>query len=216
MDRIANKPYLQARDSVPDRLRIMSIDVKEVRYFFDGNCMKHPSVLYEDSVAPPKTIRHKHNKSSTGSSNTETMQIDQKTLAKALIQCRKNKKIGVELLEASIGDLNPHSMRRVHHFQGASVDSNPNKSKDKDGTEQVQDEKQGTSHDLMRVEKKGPDGKVQTADPEDAIDAPWNQSAWIEEIEKRVRPTRMCMDGNATKSCSYHGQSGQKQKQIRV
>ena len=44
--------------------------------------------------------------------------VAQKSLAKSLIKCRKNKKIGVELLEASVAELNPYNMRKTHLFGG--------------------------------------------------------------------------------------------------
>ncbi len=46
------------------------------------------------------------------------IEIIQKSLARSLVRCRNvhSKRIGVELLEASVYDLNPHNMRRTYQF----------------------------------------------------------------------------------------------------
>ena len=72
MQRIAQKPYLQAFTSneqhprgVPQRLRVLAIDVPEMRTSFDGECRLNLSKVYADGVAPPKEIdddRAKHEK----------------------------------------------------------------------------------------------------------------------------------------------------------
>jgi len=48
----------------------------------------------------------------------EQIEIMQKSLARCLVRCRneQSKRIGVELLEASIYDLNPSNMRRTYQF----------------------------------------------------------------------------------------------------
>ena len=52
------------------------------------------------------------------SSNDDKIEVIQKSLARSLVRCRNvhSKKIGVELLEASVYDLNPHNMRRTYQF----------------------------------------------------------------------------------------------------
>jgi hypothetical protein len=121
MERIAQKPYLQAFTSndeyprgVPHRLRVLAIDVPEMRTAFDGECRINLSKIYADEIAPPKDVKdHK-------------FKVAQKSLAKSLIKCRKNKKIGVEMLEASVADLNPYNMRKTHQF-GNLINYDPGK-----------------------------------------------------------------------------------------
>lgn len=50
--------------------------------------------------------------------NNNNIEIVQKSLARSLVRCRNvhSKRIGVELLEASVYDLNPHNMRRTYQF----------------------------------------------------------------------------------------------------
>jgi hypothetical protein len=188
MERIAHKPYLQAFTSndeyprgVPHRLRVLAIDVPEMRTAFDGECRINLSKIYADEIAPPKDT--KDNK----------FKVAQKSLAKSLIKCRKNKKIGVEMLEASVADLNPHNMRKTHQF-GNLINYDPGKYatrsvKPKQSNEQQVDEK-ATSKIRAPTEppttlRDSTDGSVLATD-DDEIDAPWNQYAWIEEMQLRV------------------------------
>jgi hypothetical protein len=91
MERIAQKPYLTNTQHIPTRLRVLAIDVPQMRQAFDGDCRINLSKIYADDVAPSKTVKV---------SEGRELEVIQKSLAKSLIKCRKNKKIGVELLEA--------------------------------------------------------------------------------------------------------------------
>lgn len=203
MQRIAQKPYLQAFTSnerhprgVPNRLRVLAIDVPEMRTSFDGECRLNLSKIYADGVAPPKDIdgSKKHGK-------TTAMQ---KSLAKSLIKCRKQKKIGVELLEASVEDLNPNNMRRTHQFGNLlkydpgkyatravghreKEDDVDEKTKTSESENEHQDQsKKSSSTGGVTVRKDTEDGDSVPATEDDEFDAPWNQYAWIEEMQLRV------------------------------
>lgn len=188
MERIAQKPYLQAFTSndeyprgVPHRLRVLAIDVPEMRTAFDGECRINLSKIYADEIAPPKDV--KDNK----------FRVAQKSLAKSLIKCRKNKKIGVEMLEASVADLNPYNMRKTHQF-GNLINYDPGKyatrsKKPNKSNQQLQDEKttskNGATTERPSTLVDSTDGSVLATD-DDEVDAPWNQYAWIEEMQLRV------------------------------
>lgn len=207
MDRIAQKPYLQAFTSndqrpsgVPHRLRVMAIDVPQMRTAFDGECRINLTKIYADDVAPPKDLKSTTIDAANmtaGGSDSKTgakhkvFRVAQKSLAKSLIKCRKQKKIGVELLEASIADLNPYNMRKKYQF-GSLINYDPGKyasrpfhPKDKqDGDDDKGAKGTGGGGTSMRT-----DSSEQSvlATEEDEIDAPWNQYAWIEELQIRVR-----------------------------
>lgn len=220
MERIANKPYLQATTKqlsrpkgVPRRLRVMAIDVLPVRYAFDGECGINLSRTFLDDVAPPKKSRDNHNNNGN-KSNSNQPPIVQKSIAKALIKCRKNKKIGVELLEVSVADLNPHNLRKTHQFGNYRYDpgkysSNSNATEksqattttttdnnNKDPTTEKEEARQEDTinnkpaiRQGIHIEKDDEEGNAVPATEEDMLDAPWNQYAWIEELEMRVSCT---------------------------
>jgi hypothetical protein len=210
MDQIAQKPYLQAFTSqdqrpfgVPHRLRLLAIDVPEMRTVFDGNCLMNLSKVYVDDVAPRKAIL-------VGS---QEYQVPQKSLAKSLIKCRKRKKIGVELLEASVANLNPKNMRKTHEF-GVNLRYDPGKytkrlTKLPNNVKPKVDELSSTSgkeseeNKISNAEKESSpslaDGHVKDNSEDDAdsisvlateddeVHAPWHQYAWTQELELRVR-----------------------------
>lgn len=207
MQRIAQKPYLQAFTSneqhprgVPQRLRVLAIDVPEMRTSFDGECRLNLSKVYADGVAPPKEIDDDRAK-------RETQKVTQKSFAKSLIKCRKQKKIGVELLEASVEDLNPNNMRRTHQF-GNLLKYDPGKyatrpvgrrNRRDDGGEKTDTESNSDDQDRSKrapstggvvVRKDTMDGNVVEVTEDDELDAPWNQYAWIEEMQLRVSSKR--------------------------
>lgn len=210
MDRIAQKPYLQAFTSndeqprgVPHRLRVLAIDVPEMRVAFDGECRINLSKIYADDIAPAKDLKSTLISpatagSSDGKTSTDTKQqiafrVAQKSFAKSLIKCRKQKKIGVELLEASIADLNPYNMRKTHQF-GSLINYDPGKytsrplnQKDKPpGGGKNADNKAENTDGVGTNSRKDPAEESVLATEEDEIDAPWNQYAWIEEMQIRI------------------------------
>jgi hypothetical protein len=207
MDRIAQKPYLQAFTSndeqprgVPHRLRVLAIDVPEMRTAFDGECRINLSKIYADDVAPAKdltsTISSPTNSATSDSTKGKTtttsskqqiaFRVAQKSFAKSLIKCRKQKKIGVELLEASIADLNPYNMRKTHQF-GSLINYDPGKYASRPlGSGKNLDNSAENTDDGGTNSRKEPTEESVLATEEDEIDAPWNQYAWIEEMQIRV------------------------------
>ena len=251
---------------VPNRLRILAIDVPEFREVFDGECRVDLSKIYPDGVAPSKVIKRKMEKKDAtdkkgGGKDTtaavtevDDLHVMQKSLARSLVRCRHktSKHIGVDLLEASVYDLNPHNMRRTYQFGTFSYDpgkytggrSRKNnrqppsadllqrrrtvntlqrqrrsvvatsskteakgKEKDDKGYADPEEEMEEQSHgeEMMSTEEitssqsvkdgvaarydgptQGEENQV-LATEEDEVDAPWNQYAWIEEMNIRVR-----------------------------
>lgn len=247
---------------IPRKLRILAIDVPEFRSVFDGECRVNLSRVYPDDIAPPKIITKKSKGNATSEMtsnhehelgpkekedsrkegqrdkqirNKEKMEVIQKSLARALVRCRNihTKRIGVEILEASVYDLNPHNMRRTYQigsyrydpgkYQEQQAISNNrelpsnqdmvhrrmsiNKGIRNDVTkvmilkkgEQFNDRSMDRSEDINddrtdsnEVGFGGGQAKVQyvettvLAEDEDEMDAPWNQYAWIEEMQIRV------------------------------
>ncbi len=231
---------------VPRRIRILAIDVPEFREVFDGECRVNLSRVYPDGISPSKFIsrkvhaneetddgdKKKEKPKSATKKESEKIEIVQKSLARSLVRCRnvQSKRIGVELLEASVYDLNPSNMRRTYHFgkykydpgkygnfsrdnqtmiqrrmsvtpEGSRLnirkrnksDTTVTKSSEVTTTTANNDEK-GLADVDESVEDDGvqepTDGVTEVtilAEEEDEVDAPWHQSAWIEEMQIRVR-----------------------------
>ena len=222
MDRIAQKPYLQAFTSnderprgVPHRVRVLAIDVPEMRYAFDGECRINLSKIYADDIAPPKALKIHSSSAPTTTTSADAavlasdsstiktnngvgqsqFRVAQKSLAKSLIKCRKQKKIGVELLEASVAELNPYNMRKTHQF-GNLINYDPGKyatrpfqtideheSGERTSENMASDKASETRNSSMQGDSTQ---KSVLATQEDEVDAPWNQYAWIEELYLRV------------------------------
>eukprot|EP00978_Attheya_sp_CCMP212_P007733 scaffold17975_cov55-Attheya_sp.AAC.2 len=230
---------------VPRRVRILAIDVPQMRHVFDGECRLNLGRVYPDGVAPPKVIERpkRHSKdiahdSPTGKEEEETtseggeeeiegmeektkMTIVQKSLARSIIRCRnrKSKRIGVELLESSVFDLNPNNMRKTWQL-GESYRYDPgkySKMKVRPGEEEEEEEivnnvnhddndnnddmnnddivtdddsdKRGSNITAVKEEKgsmSGGNDDTTVATIDDEVHAPWNQYAWIEEMQLRV------------------------------
>ena len=158
------------------------------------------------------------------------LEIIQKSLARSLVRCRntQSKRIGVELLEASVYDLNPHNMRKTYQLGSYRYDPGKYRSMTKEpgeamltrratvggGSRIVKDRNQeekdyvketkGGGGDATNAGVKEVDGHVVEKEEhsshksklkrvatvisadDDEIDAPWNQYAWIEEMQIRV------------------------------
>lgn len=108
-------------------------------------------------------------------------------------QCSFYFKLGVELLEASVADLNRYELRKTHQFGNFKYDpgkyydmsrvptrnrpaaASSNEHEELDGA--VDDEQ---VHDDITI------ASLDIANYEDEIEAPWNQYAWAEEMRLRV------------------------------
>jgi len=95
---------------------------------------------FSDDVAPRKRINqnlkkggktsnNKDGRDSSGGDcqhkdNHDAAEIVQKSLARSLIKCRNrsNGRVGVEILEASVSNLNPRNVRRTYQFGGYRYD----------------------------------------------------------------------------------------------
>jgi hypothetical protein len=101
MDRIQQKKYLSsAKEGIPSTLRILAIDLKEVRTdAFTGHCRLSHDKVFLDEVAPPKEIsigttavmgggnveqRHHQNATKNKRDIQSKLTIPQKALVKSL------------------------------------------------------------------------------------------------------------------------------------
>jgi len=255
---------------VPRRIRILSIDVPELREVFDGECRVNLCKIYPDDIAKPKMIKIKvvmkgdssssakpqqkgknldegQNNDSEELQNTTTnlkegtdsneklrrerltevegiaskkdeikeIRVLQKSLARSLVRCRnvQSKRIGIEILEASVYDLNPYNMRRTYQFGSLKYDPGKYTSAKPPGETMLQrrntiiggvpvhlttqsrsrarhvivTREQHSSSENDEKKKKETKEITVLATDEDEINAPWNQYAWIEELSLRVR-----------------------------
>jgi hypothetical protein len=189
MDKIQQKSYLEtAKDGIPSTLRILAIDLPELRKeAFAGECYLAHGKIFADDIAPAKVIevpgRDEPSNDKKGKiESKEKLRIAQKALVKSLVQCRSpqsQQRIGVEVLEASVADLNRFRLRKTHQVGNFKYDpgkyygSNKGIPKPKDADEEIEEVDQAEMF-------------LNTAAYEDEIEAPWNQYSWIEEMRLRV------------------------------
>ena len=101
MDKIQQKSYLQeAKDGIPSTLRILAIDLPEMRTdaFSHGECRLSHESIFLDDIAPPKTIpvpttttisSDNHNKDNNDKSK-QRRNDKIKIAQKALVKVRRN------------------------------------------------------------------------------------------------------------------------------
>lgn len=183
MDKIQQKSYLEtAKEGIPSTLRILAIDLPELRKeAFSGDCQLDHQHIYPDDLAPPKVVDVLGRKEESDGKHNK-LRIAQKALVKSLVQCRSSQsqqKIGVEILEASVADLNRFKLRKKIQVGNFKYDpgkyySPTNVRANDEGDEEIEEVDQA---EIL----------LDTAAFEDEIEAPWNQYAWIEELRLRVR-----------------------------
>lgn len=105
-----------------------------------------------------------------------------------MVQCRSSQsqhRVGVELLEASVADLNKYKLRKTHQFGSFKYDP---------GKYYASEKKEDTVQEVPNVEEQASSNKegiieevpLDKASFEDESEAPWNQYAWAEELRLRV------------------------------
>jgi hypothetical protein len=182
-DRLAAKPYLQQvpgmdrPPAVPQTLRLLTVDLPDLRLggLSGGSC--HLVRGFEDGVAPPAGVRNdpvssssssSSHKDKDGSKRNRKLEIEQKVWVKSFYQCRgdKNTKVGVELMEANTKALNPHNLRRMNAF----LQHDPGKYNTPE----------------HHAKDRGPATTTPVNKWSGETDAPWNQHAWTEEVILRI------------------------------
>ncbi len=178
MDKIQQKKYLSdAKEAIPSTLRILAIDVPEMRTrAFTGNCIQSHDKVFLDDVARPKGINvvlDDGDDDDDKGKKKQKIEIAQKSLAKLMMHCsspESQQPVGVELLEASVSNLNRYKVRKKQSFGNYTYD--PGKYYDSSTNENSDDETD--ENDKDKIEKS------------DEIEAPWNQYAWMEELRLRI------------------------------
>lgn len=228
MDKIYNKKYLRnTNDSIPATLRVLSIDLPELRSRFSGGeCKFSHSDIFFDGVASPKIINvptaGEKTLSKNGSSSfgrniaTKTLKISQKTLVKSIVRCSSIKSeqkvgnVGVELIEASISNLNRYKLRKKQSFGNYTYDPLKYDEVSKGsitGSTDIVGIK-GKDYEIDKVNGvSGDDDVSNEIDIKDRAifnetNAPWNQTAWMEELRLRITG-RVCYDSALEKSSTY-------------
>lgn len=96
--------------------------------------------------------------------------------------------MGVEILEASVADLNPHKLRKTHQF--GNIEYDPGKYYDETKKQQLGKVQSDTVNDHQQVDQQVDvdvdQDQVAMPSHQDELQAPWNQYAWIEELRLRV------------------------------
>jgi hypothetical protein len=90
--------------------------------------------------------------------------------------------VGVELLEASVANLNPHKLRKTHQFGNIEYDPGKYYGVTKKLTGKVQSDTVNEQQSDEEVDQE----QVSMPSHQDEIKAPWNQYAWTEELRLRV------------------------------
>jgi hypothetical protein len=105
---------------------------------------------------------------------------------KSLVQCRSlqsQQRVGVELLEASVSDLNRYKLRKTHQFGNFKYD--PGKYYGSNKNQLVQVDTARDDDEIDEVDQE--EVLLNKATFEDEFEAPWNQYAWADELKLRVR-----------------------------
>ena len=176
MDRIQQKQYLSdAKDAIPSTFRVLAIDVPEMRTkAFTGDCVPSHDKVFLDDVARPKSINVVQDDKE---SSKQKLEISQKSLVKSIVHCsspQSQQQVGVELLEASISNLNRFKVRKKQSFGNYTYD--PGKYYDSTAND-TNDGTNGGDHE----------GQIPLDEERsDEIEAPWNQYAWMEELHLRI------------------------------
>jgi hypothetical protein len=217
-DMMTTKPSMSSEDlrpppGVPRTLRILAVDLPEMRHAFrQGKCRVQADKVYPDGVAPDRevhvpfqgqgtrTTKSKRKRSSTESSSQSSKQLDgiqlqveQKAWVTSLVKCVTDgtEQVGVQVMEANTGALNPHNLRRTRQFGKLNYDPgkyatiNRMKGPRKHPTASIEaktKEVANTSDSDVVVEV----APSVLAAPEDELAAPWNQHAWMEEVQLRI------------------------------
>jgi len=166
------------------------------------------SPVYVDGVAPSKSINKTlgHNQRV---SKEERKPIVQKTLAKQLYYCYDPKHhpqkdalpvIGAEILELSVEDLNPQNIRRAYTvsskrwkqttYDPADKYQSDNAIADAE-EEDIEEDVENDEHDEHQLVEQNDsddfeDMDIDIDDPQYERHAPWNQYAWLEEMQLRI------------------------------
>ncbi|KAL3941330.1 MAG: hypothetical protein SGBAC_004304 [Bacillariaceae sp.] len=190
MDKIQQKSYLEtAKDGIPSTLRIMAIDLPTLRKnAFVGDCRLSHDKIFVDDVAPPTSLevetRDEAKKAKDGKKpSTEKLRITQKALVKSFVQCRSaqsQQRVGVEIMEASVADLNRFRLRKTHQVGSFKYDPGKYYGDNKnDDPKDIDDEKEEVDQTELLLD---------LASYEDELEASWNQYSWIEEMRLRPLP----------------------------
>lgn len=207
---MTTKPSVSGEDlrpppGVPRTLRILAVDLPEIRHAFrQGKCRPQADKVYPDGVAPDRVVhvpfsgqrtkRKRSKESSSSHSSTETdgiqLQVEQKAWVTSLVKCvaEGTEQVGVQVMEANTGALNPHNLRRTRQFGKLNYDpgkyatinrkQGPRKHPTAEAKTKTKEEA-NTSDPVV-------EGAPVRAAPEDELAAPWNQHAWMEEVQLRI------------------------------
>jgi hypothetical protein len=102
------------------------------------------------------------------------------------VHCRSpqsQQRVGVELLEASVADLNRFKLRKTHQLGNFKYDPGKYYGSSKND----QKAKEVSTGDDEIDEADQDEILLNTRAYEDELEAPWNQYSWIEEMRLRVR-----------------------------
>ncbi|KAL3916521.1 MAG: hypothetical protein SGILL_005141 [Bacillariaceae sp.] len=128
------------------------------------------------------------------------MTIPQKALVKDIFHCsspQSQQPVGVELLEASIADLNPYKLRKKQRIGGWEYDPGKYYEADDIGN----DKESGTQQKIPT--DNAPQDDIRIQDPNFVeMEAPWNQYAWMEELRLRING-QIQFDAPVEKSSRY-------------
>lgn len=196
MDKIQQKKYLaSAKEGIPSTLRILAIDLPNLRDDgFTGNCRMSHDKIFPDEVAAVKEVAYtttidrdddndKEGSIKPNKKQPSKLKIPQKVVVSALIQCsspESQQQYGVEMLEASIADLNRYKLRKAQKLGSYSYD--PGKYYDDPKAKESSDNADADEMDDSDFVNQ----HVERTTLQNEMEAPWNQAAWKEELTLRI------------------------------
>ncbi len=103
-----------------------------------------------------------------------------------MIQCQSSQsqqRVGVELLEASVVELNKYKLRKTHQLGNFRYDPGKYYATDKD---ELAESNQRQEEEEVSPSEVEDNRSIDRSTFEDELEAPWNQYAWVEELRLRV------------------------------
>jgi len=191
----------QRPPGVPSTFRLLAIDLPEMRTeaFKNGTCRIAFDKVYPNGVAPPKylevnSITTSGIKEDKGDSKREKRQgsvaVEQKAFVRSMMRCYHStndsnisqaKVLGVELMEASIANLNPRNLRKTRQVGAYHYDPGKYSTSNGEASNRSSSRQQGGAS-----KNKPEEEEYQQVQEDDELEAPWNQYAWKEEIKFRI------------------------------
>jgi len=200
----------QRPSAVPPTLRLLTVNVPQVarQGFKNGACRLALDRAYPDSVVPPRRVvhimeeeeeydndseheenedtrHHKKKKKKHARKRMKTLEVEQKAWVQNLYRCYHDDGdvLGAEIMEADTLRLNPRRLVK-HHHRRALRTSSPRQNHHSTSNHRRRDSHDENTHEYSDSSSSSSSSQLSV---QDELDAPWHQTAWVSELQLRLR-----------------------------